>query len=259
MSDNDVRMSFTEHLGELRARLIRIAIGVAVGFALSYTFSNQLFEIVAGPLRALDESNSANAIWTTLNPLEGFLVKLKLAVYSALIVSLPFTLYQVGAFVFPGLKPRERRAVWWLLTGCTALAVSGLCVAYFGVLPLVLPYILQWVPEGVQVQFRMNETVSMLLKGLLGFALAFQFPMVVLILVYLELLGPDALRRNRRIAIIGIAVVSAVFTPPDVLSMIILMTPLALLYEISIWASYLIVRRRKAEEASNQPHEDAKP
>jgi sec-independent protein translocase protein TatC len=93
---------------------------------------------------------------------------------------------------------------------------------------------------------RMNETVSFILMALLAFAIAFQFPMVVLILVYLGLLSPDTLKKHRRVAIVGMAIVSALLTPADIFSMIVMLVPLILLYELSIWASYLVLRRQKA-------------
>jgi sec-independent protein translocase protein TatC len=132
-----------------------------------------------------------------------------------------------------------------LIFGCSLLGIAGMLVAYFGVFPLVLPYLLRWVPEGVAVQLRMNETMTIILYGLLGFAIAFQFPMAVLILVYMDLLTPAALKQHRKVAIVGIAFLSAVLTPPDPISMSIMMLPLLLLYELSIWVSYLVVRRKR--------------
>jgi sec-independent protein translocase protein TatC len=108
--------------------------------------------------------------------------------------------------------------------------------------------LLQWAPEGIEITLRMNENVSLLIKGYMAFAIAFQFPMVVLVLVYLDLLSPATLRQYRKFAVVGIAFLSALFTPPEPISMIIMMVPLYLLYEISIWASYLVIRRREAAQ-----------
>jgi sec-independent protein translocase protein TatC len=132
-----------------------------------------------------------------------------------------------------------------LLIGCTFFVVFGVCVAYFGVFPLVLPYLMSWVPEGVTLQLRMNETISLIIKGMLGFAAAFQFPMVVLVLVYLGLLSPATLRQYRKIAIVIMSIVAAILTPPDPISMTVMLVPLVILYELSIWMSYFIVYRKK--------------
>lgn len=150
----------------------------------------------------------------------------------------------------PGLTPSERKVVRFLLIGSTVFVIFGVATAYFAVFPMVMPYLTTFVPPGVQVQLRMSETVSLILKGMLGFAIAFQFPMVVMILVYLGLLSPATLRKYRRPAIVILAVASAAFTPPDPFSMIAMLVPLLLLYEISIWASVIMLRKRQQAEAA---------
>lgn len=289
-TEEELRMTFTEHLGELRDRLIYSAIAVVVAFVICYGASNYLFYIVAKPLDPLSQSalvkwvtqsgeeapvtpptpvedaaptdpNAAEdahkkpvaAQWVTLNPLEGFLVNFKLAAYFSLLLSLPFILYQICAFVFPGLKPSERKLVQVLIAGCSVLGSVGVIVAYFGVFPLVLPYLLQWTPEGVTVQLRVSETVNIVLIGLVGFAIAFQFPMAVLVLVYLGVLTPEILRQQRKLAIIGLAVISAVFTPPDPISMTIMLVPLVLLYEFSIMVAVLMYRKKTPDTTDIAP------
>lgn len=286
--DPEARMTFTEHLGELRSRIIRIGIAFILGFVICYIFSNQLFEILKRPLdqkglpwltfsQQAEEPGQQDSIdsepdvggelqngqphagtqddsvqWLQKNPLEWFLLSLKLSAYGGLLLMLPYILLQIGGFIFPGLRPSEKRIVLMMLIGCSALSLIGLLVAYFGVFPLVLPYILQWTPEGVTTMLSITETMSIVLLGLLGFAVVFQFPMVVLILVYMDLLTPAALKQYRKQAIVGMAVLSAVLTPPDPISMMFMMAPLVLLYEASIWTSYLVVRRkRKAAEAAS--------
>lgn len=332
MSDDELRMSFTEHLGELRDRLIRSGIAVAICAVICYLLSSHIFEALAWPIKVMEKeiagveilpepevspegaegtdatgeapartvppsepaptgdpaaalaalkagepvwltvstdellalrikvagktiediqvlprapaSGGLDASWTVLNPLEPLIVTFKIAGYGGLFLAFPYVLYQLCAFIFPGLNPTERKAAQYLIAGCTVLAFAGVCVAYFGVLPFVLPYLAQFVPEDVNVQLRMNETISMIVFGLLGFGLAFQFPMVVLILVYLGILTPETLRQYRKIVIVGLAVVSAMLTPPDPVSMTLMLVPLYLLYEISIWVSYLVIRRR---------------
>ena len=235
-------MTFTEHLGELRSVIIRSGITVIVAFFACYILSDYIFFIISKPLRPLAENAPQ---WTVLNPLEGFIVKIKLAGYGSLLVAFPVIIWQICSFVFPGLKPGERRVVRVLIYGCSLLACAGVATAYFGVFPLVLPYLLEWNPEGVVVQLRMSETLSIIIKGLVGFAIAFEFPMAVLILVYMGLLTPEVLKQYRRFAIVGMAVLAAMFTPPDPISMVIMLLPLAGLYEASIWMSYVVVRRKK--------------
>lgn len=257
--ENFSRMTFTQHLGELRRRILRSGIALLVGFLICYTFHETLFEIIARPLAPLQEVGvlqDADASaepgdrrpvqWTFLNPLEPVLVALKLSAYGGFLLALPFILYQFCAFIFPGLTSKERRVVSVLLYGCSILAAAGAAVAYFAVFPMVLPYLMEWAPGFVNMQLRMNETVSLLIKGILGFAVAFQFPMAVLILVYMDLLTPATLKKHRRMAYVGMFVAGAALTPPDPFSMCMMALPLLVLYELSIWGSYLVVHRRKA-------------
>lgn len=293
LKDDEARMTFTEHLGELRTRLIRSCAAFLIGAILCYIFSNTLFDLIrrpldhpgviwqtstavkpvtpeagtpAGPESQTPEATEETAAtgdqehtqeqavqWLQRTPMEWFLLSIKLSLYGGLLLTLPYILYQACAFIFPGLKENEKRLVLIMLGGCSVLSLFGLLVAYFGVFPLVLPYILQWTPEGVTTMLSISDTVSLILMGLLAFAIVFQFPMVVLVLVYMDLLTPASLKQYRKQAIVGLAVLAAVATPPDPISMMMMMTPLVLLYEVSIWTSYLVVRRkRKASEVQAQ-------
>jgi len=283
MVDYEARMTFTEHLAELRMRLIRSLFALGVGVILCYVVSDQLIVLLASPLAPLGETGIISSApsetpadaakpegaspsppdtapaqsapvrqveWTVLNPLEFVIVKFKVAGYGGFLFALPFVIWQFCAFVFPGLLPHEKRVMKILIFGCSILAVAGVSVAYFGVFPLVLPYLLEWTLPFIKTQLRLNETLDIIIKLMAAFAVAFQFPMAVLILVYMDLLTPQKLREFRKFAIVGMAVASAALTPPDVFSMAIMLTPLLLLYEASIILSYLVVRRRKQMNSS---------
>ena len=322
----EARMTFTEHLGELRDRLIKSGLVLIAAFVVSYMFSDWIFDVLkntieksaqtveqtepvesgsgvpevevpldklipvalivsteiykaaqesggdsvpvivvridniqetgivlsGGPLTvpAVQADKSKGFPWLILNPLEPVFVKLKLAAYGALVLALPFLLFQGSSFIFPAMSVTERRAARLLLFGCVILGVTGVCVAYKLIFPTVLPYLMdRFVPEGVEIQLRMNETITIIVKGLMAFGIAFQFPMLVLTLVYLGLLTPKTLREYRKIAIVGLAVVSAMFTPPDPITMMIMLVPLWLLYELSIVLSYLVIRGKEKRRA----------
>lgn len=267
MSNNESSMTFIEHLGELRVRIIRAGIVLIVSVLVCYIYAEPIYDVIRRPLQPLEErialseaeggdiegipaqggeegagERGRDADWVILHPLEWILMKIKLAGYGGILLCLPYLMYEVAAFVFPGLKPREKKAVLILLVGCTVLAVVGVSTAYFGIMPMVLPYIMAWTPENVTIQLRMNETMSLILKLYMGFAVAFQFPMVVQVLVFMGLLTPATLRKFRRVAIVGIAFLSALLTPPDPPSMILMGLPLVLLYEVSIWCSYIVIK-----------------
>jgi len=242
-------MTFTEHLAELRTRLIRSCGAIFVSFILCYILSDYIFQFLRAPLSQIG-GEGATVLWTTFNPLEAFIVKLRLSMYASVLVSSPVILYQIAAFIFPGLTASERTAVKFLLGGCMVFAIFGVAVAYAGVLPLVMPYLLKYVPEGVVQQFRMQETIAQILLFLVGFAVAFQFPMVVLVLVYLDLLSPATLKKFRRFAIVGMAIVAAILTPPDPVSMTMMLVPMVILYEASIWMSYAVIRRKRRAAAA---------
>ena len=266
MSYDDARMTFTEHLGELRLRIIRAGSAVIIGMVICYIFSNTIFQLVSKPLMALPQKAVAGQTasqggvtppvpatpapgWIAMSPLEGFWVKMRLAGYGGLLIALPYVILQFCGFIFPGLTPKERKAATFLFAGGGCFAVLGVCVAYFFLLPMILPYLTAYLPAGVEQKFGMSQTVNIILMALAGFAVAFQFPMIAWTLVYLGLLTPAILKRYRRVAIIAQACLAALLTPPDPISMLILLIPLTVLYEISIWVSYLIIRRKPVADA----------
>lgn len=189
--------------------------------------------------------------WVALSPFEAFIVKIRLSVIAGLILGLPFILFQIRAFVFPGLRANERRIINIMLYGSSGLILLGVSVAYFFIFPLILDVLIAWTPEGVLQQFRMSETVNQILKSLLAFAIAFQMPLVVLLLVYLDLLEPKTLKEYRRVAIVGMACGAAFLTPPDPVSLALMLGPLIILYEICIWASYIVIRKRDAARVAD--------
>ncbi|HOF39178.1 MAG TPA: twin-arginine translocase subunit TatC [Candidatus Hydrogenedentes bacterium] len=286
-SDYEARMTFTEHLAELRIRIIRAGIAAILGMFVAYAVGAYLEDALMWPIigfmaekehpagqgEALAPSTPADGEsatppadgaatrgsqpatprvrqqWT--NFLAPVLLRLKIAAYAGVLLVSPYIIYQICAFIFPGLKPNEKKAVRILLTGSGVLAIVGVCVAYFGILPVVIPYLLNtFISPEIELNLRRDETIPIIVKLLTGFAIAFQFPMVVLVLVYLDLLSPQALKKYRKIAVVILAVASAVLTPPDVFSMIVMLLPLLILYETSIVLSYLVVRSKKKKKAA---------
>jgi sec-independent protein translocase protein TatC len=184
-----------------------------------------------------------------MNPFESFLVMLRLSLYGGVTMALPVILYQICSFVFPGLTSSQRRFVLAVLFGGFFLAIGGIAIAYLGVFPNIMPYLITFTPTDVDTQMRMGETVGQLLIALVGFAIAFQFPMLLLVLVYLRLVRPESLARHWRYWMVGIAFGSALFVPPDPFSLLFMTIPLWALYWLSIFLAYTIVRKRESKEA----------
>lgn len=239
---DEKRMSFTEHLAELRIRLIRICAAVMGAFVFCLVLSPYLFKVIKHPLEA------GGLRWLTLRPMESMTVYFKLAGWGALVLCLPYILYELCAFVFPGLKRNERRAVVTVVAGSSVLAVSGVAAAYFLVAPQLIEVMLRWTPEGVEPALQMSETVWFVVVLLVAFAVAFQFPMVVLGLVFLGLITPTTLRRHRRVMVVLLAIAAAVLTPTtDPPSMMAMLVPLYLMYEACILIASLVVRQKTVE------------
>ncbi|MFO7974498.1 MAG: twin-arginine translocase subunit TatC [Candidatus Hydrogenedentota bacterium] len=276
-NSDEARMTFTEHLGELRSRIIRAGLAVFAAIVIAYIAGGYLVDAIMWPIvgemtvkapasdaKGEQEQNGEEESGKTeeaaespegptirlmyTNPLNPVLVRLKVAAYGGLLLAFPYVIFQICAFIFPGLRPNEKRAVRIMLTGGSVLAIAGVCVAYFGVLPVVVPYLMHaFLPAGYELSLRPDETIPIIIKAIVGFAIAFQFPMVVLVLVYMNLLSPETLKKYRKLALVIMAVGAAMLTPPDPFSMMVMLLPLALLYEGSIWLSYLVVRRREKE------------
>ncbi|MBX7256598.1 MAG: twin-arginine translocase subunit TatC [Candidatus Hydrogenedentes bacterium] len=240
MFEDEARMTFTEHLGELRTRLIRVCAGLIVVFGVCFAFSDHLFLLLQKPLK------NPQLSWLSLDPMESLMVYLKISGYFTVAICLPHILFELCGFVFPGLRPKERRAAMILLGGGSLLAIVGVAAAYFVVTPQLINVMIQWTPETVTQSLQMKATISFILMLLLAFAIAFQFPMVVLILVYLGVVSPQFLKAQRRVAFVLLAVAAAVLTPTiDPLSMMVMWVPLVIMYEACIWIAVLLVRRRE--------------
>ena len=276
------RAPLLDHLTELRTRLIVSVVSLFVGFAVCFAFAQQILEIlihpwdVASSLVALQKGGKhANPIdllmalspfSTTVAPdatpvkliftapLELFFAKIKLAGFGAIALMFPVLAYQVYRFVAPGLYKRERKAFLPFLLASPLLFMLGAALVYFVMLPFVLWFSLsqQFVGGNIPVESmpKVSEYLSLVTTLIMGFGLCFQLPVVLTLLGLVGIINSGLLISGRRYAILGIAILAAVVTPPDPISMLMLIVPLVMLYEVSIWCVKLIeVRRRKDEEA----------
>jgi sec-independent protein translocase protein TatC len=240
---------FISHLIELRDRLLRIVLVVALVFLALVPFSNTLFSTLSGPLTAhLPEGSSMVAI-EVASP---FLTPFKLSLVLAVFIAMPFLLYQIWAFVAPGLYRQERRLVMPLMVSSTALFYAGAAFAYFVVFPLVFKFLTATAPEGVAVMTDISRYLDFVLTLFFAFGVAFEVPVVTVLLVWTGMVTQDDLRKKRPYIIVGAFVVGMLLTPPDIISQTLLAVPVLLLFELGIFFSgWFIAHKSEEDEASS--------
>ena len=235
--------SFLSHLVELRARLLRAVLAVLGLFVVLVPFANRLYGLLAAPLVA---KLPAGAQMVAINVLSPFLTPIKLAFFVALVGAMPVVLYQLWAFVAPGLYRHEQRLAKPLLFSATLLFYLGCAFAYFLVLPAVAAFTTAVAPQDVAVMPDINSYLDFVLVMFLAFGVCFEVPVVVVILATLGWVSIEQLKASRSYVVVGAFIVAAVVTPPDVVSQLMLAIPMCLLYEIGLIAARLLVRRDTA-------------
>ncbi len=245
----EASMPLMHHLLELRRRLIYTVIVFMLAFGLSYFFSESIFQFLARPLvQAFKGDTGRRLIYTGLA--EAFLSHVKVGLFAACFVSFPMVASQIWLFIAPGLYEREKKAFWPFLLATPVLFIIGAAFAYWGIIPTAWKFFLQFESLGaaghlpIQLEARMSEYLSIVMQLLLAFGICFELPVVLVLLARIGIVQSQMLAQKRKYAFLIILILSAVLTPPDVLSMIGLATPLYALYEISIMLVKLMEKRR---------------
>ncbi|HWU68483.1 MAG TPA: twin-arginine translocase subunit TatC [Stenotrophobium sp.] len=229
------------HLLELRARFVRIFVGVGVVFLPMAYFSREIYTWIAHPLMRLLPPGSSMIATEVAAP---FLAPIKLAGVLAFAVAIPWVLYQVWAFVAPGLYKSEKKLVLPLLMSSTLLFYTGVAFAYYLVLPNVFRFMVHFAPQGVSVMTDINKYLDFVFTLFLAFGAAFETPVAIVLLVRTGFVTPEQLAARRDYVVVGIFVIAAIFSPPDVLSQILLAVPAYLLYEIGIIAARWVTPKK---------------
>ncbi|MGY1426186.1 twin-arginine translocase subunit TatC [Lysobacter sp. A289] len=229
---NDPRL--LDHLIELRSRLMRAVIGLVVVLVVMLPFGNDLYALLAAPLL---EKLPAGGQLIAVEVASPFFTPVKLAFFAAVMVSMPWLLYQAWAFVAPGLYQREKRLAIPLLASAVMLFYAGCAFAFFLVLPMVFGFLTRIAPDGVAMMTDISAYLDFVLVIFLAFGASFELPVALVIATLLGWVTPQQLRESRGYAVVGIFVIAAVITPPDVVSQLMLAIPMCLLYEVGIVAS----------------------
>ena len=246
-ADSDAESSLIDHLIELRSRLMRGLIGLVVVLLALLPFANRLYAWLAEPLLLKLPPGGQLIAWEVASP---FFAPIKLAFFVALLASMPWLLYQAWAFVAPGLYQREKRLALPLLASSVTLFYAGCAFAFYVVLPSVFGFLAHVKPEGVAMMTDINAYLDFVLVIFLAFGASFELPVALVILVLLGWVTPDQLKESRGYAVVGIFVLAAVITPPDVVSQLMLAIPMCLLYEVGILAARWLAPKTPPPESA---------
>ncbi len=236
---------FISHLIELRNRLIKAMAALFIVFFTLFYWARDIYSLLASPLiEALPEGSTMIAVEVAAP----FFVPIKVTMFASFVVALPVVLYQVWAFVAPGLYTHEKRLVVPLIATSTILFLVGCLFAYIVVFPTVFHFVAAFTPEGVEMNTDIQKYFDFVLTLFLAFGLAFETPIVVVILTRMGIVSIEKLKESRPYVVVGAFVIAAIFTPPDVISQLLLAFPIWILYEIGLFIAAILEKKADKRE-----------
>lgn len=233
--------SLYEHLAELRKRLINCVYILLVATGVCYGFSEKLFNFVRSPIAPY--LPGGGLIYT--GPLDKFVAHLKLSVVCGVLISCPFLLYQVWQFVAPGLYAKERKYTMSFIALGTGLFFLGAAFSYYVALPMAFQFLMSFGGDIDKPMISIDQYMGFFTQMCLMFGVAFELPLVIIVLGILGIVSQATLRKNRRYAVMIIAVIAAVITPPDILSMVLMLAPMWILFEMAVLAVGFFEKKRQ--------------
>lgn len=261
---DDRPMGLMDHLSELRGRLVRCTVAVMVGFIACWAVVDPIFDALVDPLLKVLPDGS-HAIYTTLP--EGFFTRMHIAFVAGVFVSSPVIFYQIWSFIAPGLYEDEKRHILPVAFMSAFFFVSGGAFCYFVVFPQAFAFFVSYATDSIVAMPKVSDYLSFVLKLILAFGLVFEMPLFAFFLARMGIITAELMRRVRRYAILGIFIVAAVLSPPDVVSQLLMAAPMLVLYEISIYVAVAFGKKpaakddeseEKADDATNSDAADKK-
>jgi sec-independent protein translocase protein TatC len=246
----DEKVPFLEHLEELRYRLIISLAAVGIGAIVAFLFKEKIFEFLARPLLEALPPDSNQLIFTGVY--EAFLVYLKASLLAGLLAAVPVILYQVWAFISPGLYPRERNTMIPFVVFSSLFFLGGAIFGYYVVFPFGFRFFLGFAGDFIKPLPTMKEYLSFAIRLLLAFGVIFELPVFIFFLARIGLVDSKMLRKGRKYAIPLVFTVAAILTPPDIMTQLLMATPLLVLYELGIWVAHFF-GRKPLEESEEEP------
>jgi sec-independent protein translocase protein TatC len=248
------KLPLTSHLEELKERLIRVLIAVAVGFGVCYLFKEWSFKVITKPLVEAMPAQST-MIFTGLP--EAFFIHMKIAFFASLLLTAPYTIFEIWRFVSPGLYKQEKRMVIPFVFFSTILFSGGILFGYFIALPPAFRFFVSFSTDFLKPMISFREYLSLTLKFLLAFGLSFEMPVFMFFLAKIGVVNSKMLSKHRRYAILIIFIISAILTPsPDAISQILMAVPLMILYEVSIVLTKFAGKKKTSPEESENEESD---
>jgi len=229
-------MSFLDHLDDLRTVIVQSAIAFTVAMVVCWFFSGRILDFLVRPLPV------ESLVFT--DPVEAFMVRVRISVVVGLMICFPFILFRVWAFVAPGLFAHERKKIFPFVVASSSLFYAGIVFCYLVLIPIVLRFFLGYRTPRLNPLISVNSYFAFVSKLSFAFGIVFQLPIVVLLLSLLGIVTPGFLIRQWRYGVLGIAITAAVFTPPDVISMTAMGVPLLVLYAASVAVAFVVVRKK---------------
>ncbi|WP_448554198.1 twin-arginine translocase subunit TatC [Thalassotalea montiporae] len=248
MTNSQANYTLFDHLIELRTRLLRAVVSVLLVFCCLAYFAQDIYQYLAEPLLATMPEGTQMIATDVASP---FFAPFKLTIVLSIFIAMPLILYQVWAFIAPGLYQNEKRLVAPLMVGSTLLFYGGISFAYFVVFPLAFAFFTSVAPEGVTIATDISSYLDFVLKLFFAFGAAFEIPIAIMLLCWTGFTSPESLRKKRPYIVVAAFVVGMLLTPPDIISQTLLAIPMLLLFELGLFLAGFY-QKKEAVEASEE-------